>query len=165
MELIQVGRSMKYIVSIILLLTAFHSCADEIFPPGCKPLVVSDELVTLSTEKPTLVMIHNLSKLDLWITHPVTEASANAGWSSRLQSGNWSALALDKKTFELSCIESRPGHEQQVPCAGLLAVCQWTKVKTPKSESGTFWAGEDLALSALTAHVGSRGFVLPLRAP
>ena len=110
-------------------------------------------------------MIHNLSTIDLWITHPVTEASANAGWSSRLQGGNWSALALDKESFELSCIESRPGHEQQVPCAGLLAACQYSPVKMPKAEAGTFWAGEDMALSALKAHVGSRGIVIIVPVP
>lgn len=152
---------MKYILSIILVLTTINAWAEEIFPAGCKPLMVHDELVKLSAKKPTLVMIHNLSKIDLWMTHPVTEDAANAGWSSRLQGGNWSALALDKKTFDLSCIESRPGHEQQVPCAGLLAACQWTKVKMPKKQPGTFWAGEDMALSALKAHVGSRGFILP----
>ena len=152
---------MKYILSIILVLVAINARAAEIFPASCKPLMVHEELVKLSTDVPVLVMIHNLSTVDIWITHPVSEPNASAGWSSRLQAGNWSALALDKKTFELSCIESRPGHEQQVPCAGLLAACQWTPVKTPKSESGTFWAGEDMTLSALTAHVGSRGFVLP----
>lgn len=152
---------MKTILSIILALLTINLHAEEIFPAGCKPLVVHDELLKLSAKKPTLVMIHNLSKTDLWITHPVTEDTASAGWSSRLQGGHWSALALDKKSFDLSCIESRPGHEQQVPCAGLLAACQWTKVKMPKQPSGTFWAGEDLALSALTAHVGSRGFILP----
>lgn len=153
---------MNYFLSIIMLLIASSVCAEEIFPAGCKPLMVHEELVKLSAKKPKLVMIHNLSTIDIWITHPVSEPSASAGWSSRLQAGNWSALALDEKSFELSCIESRPGHEQQVPCAGLLAACQWTPVKTPKSKSGgTFWAGEDMSLSALTAHVGSRGFVLP----
>ena len=151
---------MKPILSVILILFAMTSHADEIFPSGCKPLTVHEELMTFSAEKPIVVMIHNLSTIDIWITHPVSEPSASAGWSSRLQAGNWSALALDKKSFELSCIESRPGHEQQVPCAGLLAACQWTSVKTPKSESGTFWAGEDMTLTALKAHVGSRGFVL-----
>lgn len=152
---------MKFILSILLILMSLNANAGEIFPAGCKPITVHEELVKLSTKKPALVMIHNLSNVDLWITHPVTEPSASAGWSSRLQAGNWSALALDKESFELSCIESRPGHEQQVPCAGLLAACQWTKIKMPKSESGTFWAGEDMALRALTAHVGSRGFVIP----
>ena len=152
---------MNYILSIILMVVACGTYADEIFPIGCKPIVVHDELLKLLADKPALVMVHNLSKMDLWMTHPVSQPGMSAGWSSRLQSGNWSALALDQKTFELSCIESRPGHEQQVPCAGLLAACQWSNVTAPKGESGTFWAGEDLALSALTAHVGSLGFILP----
>ncbi len=152
---------MNYILSIMLMLVALNANAEEIFPAGCKPLVVHDEQVMLSAEKPILVMVHNLSTIDLWITHPVAEPNSSAGWSRRLQAGNWSALALDKKSFELSCIESRPGHEQQIPCAGLLAACQWTNVTVPKKESGTFWAGEDMSLSALTAHVGSRGFVFP----
>lgn len=155
---------MNYFLPIMMILVTFNVSAEEVFPVGCKPLVVKNELVKLSAKKPTLVMIHNLSSMDLWVTHPVSESSANAGWSSRLQTGNWSALALDKKSFELSCIESRPGHEQQVPCVGLLAACQWPKVTMPKKETGTFWAGEDMSLSALTAHVGSRGFVLPATA-
>ncbi len=151
---------MKHVVGIVLLFMAANVSADEIFPSGCTALVVHDELIKLSTDKPSLVMIHNLSNLDLWITHPVSEPGANAGWSSRLQAGNWSALALSDKTFDLSCIESRPGHEQQVPCVGLLAACTWSNVTMPKKESGTFWAGEDMTLTALKAHVGSRGFVL-----
>jgi hypothetical protein len=149
---------MNYFLVVILMLVALHTQAEEIFPSGCQPLMLHDDQVMLSTDKPILVMIHNLSTLDLWMTHPVSEPTA--GWSSRLQAGHWSALALDKKTFELSCIESRPGHEQQVPCQGLLAACQWTHIKLPKQEAGTFWAGEDMSLSALTAHVGSRGFVI-----
>lgn len=138
--------------------------AGEIFPVGCVPVEVHEEYVKLTTGQPALVMIHNLSNVDLWITHPLSEPSASAGWSSHLQSGHWSALALDKKTFDLSCIESKPGHEQQVPCAGLLSVCQYPNVKASSKNqdaSGTFWAGEDLPLSGLIAHVGSRGFKVP----
>ena len=74
------------------------------------------------------MMIHNISEMDLWITHPISDPSAGAGWSSRLQSKRWSAFALGSQSFELSCIESKPGHEQQVPCAGALVVCQWPNV-------------------------------------
>jgi len=152
---------MKCILSIILIIVTFCSRAEEIFPVGCNALVVHEEAMTLVTEKPTVVMIHNLSTIDIWITHPVSDPSASAGWSSRLQAGNWSALALDSKSFELSCIESRPGHEQQIPCAGVLAACQWPTATVPKGETSTYWAGEDMPLSALTAHIGSRGFKLP----
>ena len=151
---------MRIILSVLLLLVALSVAANEIFPVGCSPLVLHDETIKLSTDKPVLVMIHNLSKTNLWVTHPESEPSVNAGWNSQLHAGKWAALALDKKLFELTCIESRPGHEQQVPCAGLVVACQWLKGTTPEKESGTFWAGEDMALSALKAHVGSRGFIL-----
>lgn len=151
---------MKYVVSMMLVFMVACANATEIFPTGCAPIMVHEELLTLSAAKSTLVMIHNLSNTDLWITHPVKEPNSSAGWSSRLQAGNWSALALNKKSFALSCIESRPGHEQQAPCAGLIAACQWANVKMPKKQKGTFWAGEDMTLSALKAHVGSRGIIL-----
>mgnify|MGYP003440407692 CR=1 FL=1 len=150
---------MNYFISIALLLLTWNANAEEIFPHGCTPLVVTGELVTLPATKATITMIHNLSNMDLWITHPVSEPNASAGWSSRLQSGNWSALALNDDAFELSCIESSPGHEQQTPCSGVVAVCQWTATKMPKKSSGTYWAGEDMPLDPLIAYIKRRGFV------
>jgi hypothetical protein len=150
----------QHIATITLFVMLANANAGEIFPTGCTPILVHEELVKLSTTNPSVVMIHNLSSKDLWITHPVSEPSASAGWSSRLQGGNWSALALSAKEFDLSCIESRPGHEQQVPCAGLLAACKWSKATMPEKKTGTFWAAEDMTLTALKAHLGSDGFVL-----
>ena len=110
-------------------------------------------------------MIHNLTSSDLWVTHPIANPGASAGWITRLQDGNWAALALKKGPFVLNCIESRPGHEQQVPCEGVIAVCQWKakKVKIPDDAKGsTFWVAEDMPLEALIAAVGARGFKLYL---
>ena len=154
---------MKTMLSILFTLFALGAYADDNdLPASCKPVAVEGESVILSAKKPQLMMIHNLSKNDLWITHPVSEPSASAGWSSRLQAGNWSALALDKESFELSCIESKPGHEQQVPCKGMITVCQWSTVNLPPTQgAGTYWAGENLSLSGLTAQLGGRGFGLP----
>ena len=151
---------MHYIALLLLVLT-FPAQAKETFPKKCTPLSVKGELLTLSAETPSVVMLHNLSNTDLWITHTVAKPSASAGWNTHLAPGHWSALALDKKTFTLGCIESRPGHEQQAACADLLAACQYNSVTAPASKSSTFWAGEDLPLSELIAHLGSRGFKLP----
>lgn len=152
---------MKYIMTIFLTLLSPCLFAEEGFPAGCKPAAVKDDpFVLKSTKLPELVLVHNLSNSEIWVTHPVTDPSASAGWSSKLQGGNWSALTLQSDTFELSCIESKPGHEQQVPCAGLLAVCQWSGIKMPTGD-GTYWAGEDLSLTALKEHLSGRGFVLP----
>ncbi len=146
-----------------LLLSFYVAAAESTLPVGCQAVAVQGESVTLRAKKSSLVFIHNIASADVWITHPVTNPSASAGWTTRLQGGNWSALALHKGPFVLNCIESKPGHEQQAPCEGLIAVCKWKGVKIPaQGKSSTFWAAEDMSLSALTAAVGARGFVIPV---
>jgi hypothetical protein len=154
-------RILRVLAFICCSLVSSYLFAESTLPVGCQAVAVQGEAVTLKSKKNKLVFIHNLTNTDLWITHPVTNPSAGAGWTSRLQAGNWSALAVDKPPFILNCIESRPGHEQQVPCEGAIAVCQWSGIKAPDTMQGTFWVGEDKTLDALTAAVGARGFVLP----
>ena len=156
---------MNYILAVTLLFIISYANAEEVLPARCTPLVVSGDLVVLPAAKSMVTMIHNLSTSDLWITHPVSDPSVSAGWSSHLQAGNWSALVLDGTEFELSCIESKPGHEQQVSCSTVLAVCQWSATSLPKKSTGTYWAGEDMSLSPLIAYIKRRGFVLSTHAP
>lgn len=154
---------MRIVAFLSFLLLSFCAAAESTLPAGCQAVAVQGESVTLQAKNSSLVFIHNLTSSDLWITHPVTNPGASAGWTTRLQGGNWSALALNKGPFALNCIESKPGHEQQAPCKGLIAVCKWKGVKIPDSDKGsTFWAAEDMSLSALTAAVGARGFVIPV---
>jgi hypothetical protein len=145
----------------VLLLSSSVMAAESTLPVGCQAVKVQGDVVTVEAKKNSLVFIHNLTSADLWITHPVADPGASAGWTSRIKGEQWSALSLDKGPFVLNCIESRPGHEQQVPCEGAIAVCQWKKAKFPENAQGTFWAAEDMSLSALTAAVGARGYVLP----
>lgn len=153
---------MRVLVSFCLCLISSVLFAESTLPKGCQAIAVQGESVTLKSKNSKLFFIHNITNSDLWITHPVTNPGASAGWTTRLQAGNWSALAMDKPPFEISCIESRPGHEQQVPCEGAIAVCQWKGVKIPAGSEGTFWAGEDMSLAALTAAIGGRGFIVPV---
>lgn len=152
---------MRALLCFCLSLLAFYSHAESTLPAGCQAVGVQGESITLKSKHKQVVFVHNLTSTDLWITHPVTNPGASAGWTSRLQAEHWSALVVDKSPFVLSCIESRPGHEQQIPCESAIAVCQWLHVKIPANEQGTFWAGEDMSLAALTAAIGGRGFVLP----
>lgn len=154
---------MRFVLIILFMLLAESITAAKIsLPPSCKPIAIGGESVVLSAKTPLLVMIHNLSRTDLWITHPVSEPSASAGWSSHLQAGRWSALALDKEGFEITCIESKPGHEQQVPCTGLISACRWTGLSMPNQAINTYWAGENMELATLLAYLGGHGFVLPV---
>ena len=153
---------MRFLICLILGFISLVLHAEATLPAGCEAIGVQGETVTLKAKKPKVIYIHNLAKTDLWLTHPVANPSASAGWTSRIQADHWSALAVDKPSFVVSCIESAPGHEQQIPCKDAIAVCQWKGVKFPEKQPGTFWAGEDLPLAELTAAIGGRGFVLPV---
>jgi hypothetical protein len=150
---------MRYISMLIIYFFASILHAEEILPARCTPWVVSGELLFLPQKKSTVFMVHNLSSSDLWVTHPVSESSVTPGWSSHLTAGNWSAL-IANEAWELSCIESKPGHEQQVSCASVLAVCSWHAASLPLKAKDTPWAAEDMLLSPLTAYIKRRGFIL-----
>ncbi|KTC64766.1 Enhanced entry protein EnhB (plasmid) [Legionella adelaidensis] len=152
---------MKYI-GLLLSLFFIKIVWAQSFPNGCSVIPIRDHSLILSADKPTIVILHNISNSDIWVTHPVAEASASAGWSSRLQPANWSALALNEKGFEISCVESKPGHEQQVPCASVLGVCHYVNVKSTEPATSTFWIAENLDLSAINVQIAQRGFTLPV---
>lgn len=156
------GNPMKLLVSLSLLCFAVAGFAESTLPAGCQALAVQGETVTIKAKDARLIFIHNITAHDLWITHPVANSGVSAGWTSRLEGGKWSALALDKPPFIIGCIESKPGHEQQIPCEGSIAMCHWPQVSVPDGQQGSFWAAENMSLSALTAAVGGRGFVLPV---
>ena len=142
------------------LLSLSAIAGESTLPDGCHALRVHGDTVTVSAKKNKLVFIHNLTDADLWLTHPEAEANPDANLTSRLQAGNWSALFMNKGPFTLNCIESRPGHEQQIPCEGTIALCQWKKVTFPEYAKGIFWATENMSLAALSAAVGAKGFMI-----
>ncbi|MCH9764266.1 MAG: hypothetical protein K0U24_08625 [Gammaproteobacteria bacterium] len=154
---------MRFFLYVFLFVTSTVH-AEEIFPPTCKPIAIQGETALLPAGKPRLIMLHNLSKFDLWITHPMTEQNNNTAFSSRLQSNNWSALAIGSTILSLSCIESKPGHEQQIACQQTLALCEWPITTQKQNKNTAFFAGENMTLPSLTAYITRLGFELPQKA-
>ena len=152
---------MRHIFCIITAILLYTNCATamEVYPKKCVPFVVHGALLNMLVKPPAIVMIHNLSKNDLWMTHQ-SHDGVSAGWSSKLNSGRWSALAMTKSEFNMSCIESTPGHEQNIECSDSIAACVLSPVKMPDNSRGVFWAGENRSLSTLIAYIERRGFVL-----
>jgi len=138
---------------------AFSVSAENTFPKGCRAMVIHGEEITITAKSNRLIYIHNISSNNMWLTHPKKDPGASAGWTTRLQAGNWSALTIEKGPFILNCIESKPGHEQQIPCMSVVAVCKWKKMPAPKNDDvQTYWVAEDMSLPALNAAVDGRGF-------
>ena len=152
---------MKFILTSIFTLIAVSSFAKEVLPSGCVPKAIDSNEAILYTNNTSFFMIHNISEHDLWLTHPVVEPSASAGFSSNIKANKWSAFVLVEPSFKISCVETKPGHEQQVPCADVIALCEFPNIAIPQNLYATFWAGENMSLAELIAYVGRRGFVLP----
>jgi hypothetical protein len=140
-----------------------NASPEETFPPSCKPFALHGESIALPIGIPRIIMLHNLSESDIWITHQASESETDSSpdLSSRLQSNRWSALALDQHALTLHCIESKPGHEQGISCEQALAVCEWHTLSRPQHKQAIFWAAENMTLPPLIAYIGRLGFELP----
>ena len=154
---------MRHIFCIILAInlysTVCKSASIEVYPAKCVPFSIQGVLLDLKVKPPAVVMLHNLSKNDLWLTHNAV-GEESSGWSNRLSANKWSALSMTKESLNISCIESRPGHEQNIACSDALAVCIWPAEKIPKQSLGVVWAGENRSLSTLIAYIARRGYVV-----
>ncbi len=153
---------MRFLRTIILCLLSLDVYAQEIYPSGCVPWPIYEAIPTLTTTQPLILMFHNLSKNNVWIARAVSQRGMQAGLSSLLEAGKWSSLAInvDKNAMPIQCIESKPGHEQKISCAEVLAICQWPKSKFPKPNSGIHWAGENMHLAPLQAFLARQGYGL-----
>lgn len=152
---------MKAMLFFATLFLSFLGYAKSSVPPQCTVMAVMGETVTLKAQKNKLLFIHNIADTDLWITGQ-EQIGDNGRLTSKLQKGNWSALGLIKGDVSINCIESRPGHEQQIPCQGAIVVCQWKKASFPANhEHINFWVEENLSLASLKESLGAHGFGLP----
>ncbi len=157
---------MRIVIFIIsYLFCNASSLAGEVLPPFCKPIALHGETILLNSDKPRLVLFHNLSKTDVWIIQPDIAAETNdMPLSTQITPNQWAALAIDQSATPLQCIESSPGHEQQLACEQALAVCEWSLPQLPKERHGAFFAAESSNLTPLTAYLGRFGFELPQKA-
>lgn len=110
--------------------------------PFCQTFTLHDINVSLSTDEPLLMVFHNISEHNIYLVNKKNSTS------SLIAPGRWSQFSLVKQSVTFSCIESLPGHEQQVPCKNVLSVCQF--LLKSKHITTTAWLSENLTTSPLT---------------
>ena len=150
---------MKVIIFLCFMMNFLPAHARDIFPYGCKPVVLSGDSVEIPVGDLRLMLLHNLSHADIWVIGQ--SKNKTQVMSTKISAGLWSALAVDKVSLGLNCIESRPGHEQHIACLDVLAVCEWPLSSRPEHAKDVFWGAENKTLGPLKAYLGRHGFVLP----
>ena len=148
-------RTLFLVLGFFLGVSAF---AGPDLPKKCKALSSVSEVLTINTQgKQQLILIYNKSKSKLWLTHTPKNPGASAGWSSELDSGKWSAIAMNENDFSFNCLESGPGHAQTMPCTSMVVACvKKDAVFSPKTD-GDYWVAENKSLNQLIASINGRG--------
>ncbi len=150
------------IAFFVLFLLIVKTYAQEVLPNGCIAVVIKNDIVTLKVDKNMFIFIHNLSEENVWLVNQADVDNPQSALSSEIVAGTWSALALNQapQELKLSCIESKPGHEQKVSCQDVLAICQWPNTKISEDKKGIFFVAESMDLSGLTAYSERNGYSL-----
>lgn len=115
-----------------------------ILNPGAKP-------------EQSLYLIINTSESDFWLSRPVKDPGASAGWTSNINPGNWSAFTVNMPDFELTCTKTGRGSLDNLPCKKVLKLCRITNPVFKPDMSGNYWVSEDKPLEAVTDEIRSRG--------
>jgi hypothetical protein len=157
----------KFFLSAVLLMS---SCAYANTSPATTPAVASKKNVAVHCKKnrqiavrkqrfylnvldakPKVYFIHNTSKQTFWLNHE-TGQSMSAGWSSQIAPGQWSAILLNTRNFNLTCTQIGSAGVACLNCADLISVCQATNVNTAKT-TGEYWIAENQTYPHLIAQL------------
>jgi hypothetical protein len=109
-----------------------------------------------------LYILENRSKRDLILDHPHLGGSAQAGWVAELAPGEWSALAIAKPDFAVTCYKRKREVRMELPCQRVLTVCALPQAIFPQRLAGaSFWVAQADSWSALDAAIKKRGITWP----
>jgi hypothetical protein len=108
-----------------------------------------------------IYFLHNTSQQSLWLDHHrEKQKSANAGWSSYLRPGKWSAIMLTQQNFALSCAIIHPGKVEYQTCTKTISVCTPNQVSFKTKRQGSYWLAEDQTFEELEKTLGKRGILI-----
>ncbi|MEW6144831.1 MAG: hypothetical protein AB1598_07405 [Thermodesulfobacteriota bacterium] len=153
-------------ICLFLILISFLNCKagneSGVFPENCTGagFEYRGDGVILNTEgqsSQSLYLLNNKSESDYWITHPVKDPGASAGWTSDINPGNWSAFTVNIPDFELTCMKTGQSSMETLDCEKVLKVCRITNPVFKPDMSGNYWVSEDKPLGAVLDEIRSRG--------
>lgn len=101
-------------------------------------------ILSFSASHPVVFLVHNISNIDLWLTHPSSGKGVEAGWTSLIKSQRWSVIALNRSPFVLDCQHSLTG--KMLDCHQIIASC---RLGSHKIKAGGYWLAENIDFSQL----------------
>jgi hypothetical protein len=124
-------------------------------------LNVNASAIILNTQNNAsqLFFVHNMSKQTVLLNKGNRNmGAANAGWSSDLDAGKWSAINLTKvKNFELVCQKNAAGPNAALNCSKVLFVCHAKNVHYQAAPTSAYWITENQTEKNFIKAIQQRG--------
>lgn len=131
------------------------NCSNQGFSIQGKEAILNTDTTPTATQR--IYLIHNQSAALVMLNHQTTNPGASAGWLSKLNPNQWSAIAVDQKSFSLSCLAYLPPQVGYVNCANVISVCGYPA----QNKGGSFWVGENQSLQNILAVIQQRQVLSP----
>jgi hypothetical protein len=154
------------IIVQLFMISCFGNSSNTDFPEGCvsKNYEYEDNnlILDINPTEQNLFLFHNISDTDYWVNHPVKkDPGVSAGWASKLNAGQWSALAIyqnsNSENFAISCeIPGKDGELTYHDCKDVLQTCVIEKAEFKTGDKGSYWVSENKSLAELVKEIKSR---------
>ena len=150
--------------TVVLNLLAFHALAAGLFPRGCevRGFGFQQSFVTFNdTGLQTLFLIQNRSMTSIELERINSERSfMSPKLQSKLNPGQWAALASDVNNTHFRCISRREEDVIPLDCREVLQICQYPRVKFALSNMGSYWVSTNKSLQQVVNEASAKGIYL-----
>lgn len=144
-------------IHMTLFALIFASCgfAKEIFPKGCEAKSIEQEHLQLNASSRQLMFMHNISENNIWLAN-----SSHPRLTLEMKPGQWNVLYLPHGQDVWKCVQSIPGHEQQISCQTGIALCEWSaKIDKSKRPKQGMWLAENTSYAEAKAYLQRMGWL------
>jgi hypothetical protein len=135
-----------------------ENCGQEGFSFVNGQLILNPQGADLSSQP--MYLIQNRSDFPQISLTRKTINSLAAAWTTRIDAGQWSALALTHPQFVVNCFGRKPGAIGYVDCASVLLVCSYPHAQSSNG-AGSHWIAENSSLLDVLTSVKQHGINLP----
>ena len=153
------------LTSVAICILSLASVAQAEVKFSCNPIKLQSQdknIILAGPDSSGVAQVYffkNTGTQGVWIDHP-THRTANAGWSSYVRTGHWSAFLLNRKNFEISCSVIQPGKVDNLNCANVISVCTPKEVSFKTPPKGSYWLAEDKSWDDIVKDVTRRGVAI-----
>jgi len=145
----------KKLQVMVLLLCSTYIHAKEYLPKGCQAIALEDKQIHFASKPQQLLFFHNITESEIWLANRETPKLTIG-----LQASCWNVLYMPIQEATWRCIQSQKGHEQQVSCKDVMAVCEWL-AEAPKSlqTKNNLWLVENQSITFAKAYLQRMGWL------